>query len=301
MKSAWHLVGHTSELASPGDFINLPVFGTEGIAVMNYEGYFHAWDGRCPHRGARIFGNETHGNRLPVCGYHNRCAKPTLTPGLVWQSIGGFIFVSSVRDLRRIDDLSSAHQFLCNSPDGLRLISRQQFVMDCDWRVAVENALDLEHVPHVHAQSLARLGLTRASLLKYGDGSSIEYMDSKESARLDKIEPLFSHSIDHDYVHAHFFPYAAVSSTRGFTYSLQNYFPTPDGRTWFLHRLYAMPASGAAQSYVEGVARINAQVFAEDAEICAQVPPWPEFVGKLGPADDRIAVFRDGLLNAGAI
>lgn len=304
MIKGWHCVGHVCELANPGDYLVLPVSEDGGeIAVMNYEGYLHAFNNRCPHRGARIF-TELFGNRPPICGYHGRCAKPATIEPMPWRIAGNFVFVAAgpglVQPFGFGDDMMD---FIDRAPGAMRLHSRLQFVMDCDWSVAVENALDLEHVPHVHADSLARLGLKRERLLTYVDGSSIEFMESTQVQRLDKIEPMFAAAaIDFvpfnrscDYVHAHFFPYAAVSSTRGFTYSLQNYFPTADGRTWFMHRLYASPAPRALESYFEGVEEMNTQVFCEDAVICKGIPPWPQFVGKLGPSDDRIAAFREAI------
>ncbi len=307
MNDRWHCVGHVAELANPGDFLCLPVGPGQHIAVMNYEGYLHAWDGRCPHRGALIF-SEVRGNRPPVCGYHNRCAKPGLIKTMPMRQIGGFIFVllGDANEYVRRPWQSSEWQddrLLLKSHQGLRYRGQMQFIMDCDWTVAVENALDLEHVPHVHAASLAKMGLTRDVVDCYEDGSSVERMQSSQALRLDRLEPFFRQPDEHgrqlfdpgmmpgyDYEHSYFYPYAALSSTRGFTYSLQNYFPMADGRTWFMHRLYTSPAPRALDSYFDSVTQLNEQVFWEDAAICATVPAG--FEGQLGPRDERIANFR---------
>jgi phenylpropionate dioxygenase-like ring-hydroxylating dioxygenase large terminal subunit len=305
MLDRWHLVAHVSELQNPGDFVALPVFGDgREIAVMNYEGYLHAWDNRCPHRGMRIF-KESSGNRAPVCEYHGRCAKPHLLKTLSHCLVNGWVFVAGQTDPTKCVSLQLpmlVADILEEAPPDLTLYSRLQFTMDCDWTVAVENALDLEHVEHVHADSLARLGLTDEVLGSdtAPDGSSRARLHSSEAKRLDKLRQFFRspgsampRNMDKpwDYEHTYFYPYAAVSSTRGFTYSLQNYWPQPDGRTHFLHRLYAAPAnSPAAFNYFDSVARLNEKVFREDAAICAHVPA--DFPGVLGKGDERIACFR---------
>lgn len=294
-ENRWHLVCHVSELGAVGDYVCLPLGPRREIAVMNFEGYLHAFDNLCPHRGARIF-TELAGNRPPVCGYHGRCARPTTFKSYAWRMVGDWLFVCEA-DLPMPVDISLS--LIERAPVTLKLHSRLQFVMDCHWTVAVENALDLEHVAHVHADGLARLELRSTEIEIGAHGSSVDRMESSSALRFDRLEPFFE-ALDsdfspgiapaHDYVHAFFYPYSALSTTRGFTYSLQNYFPTEDGRTFFMHRLYTARAPARLSPYFEGVRAMNERTFVEDAEICAQVAPNHD--SRLGDADARIAAFR---------
>lgn len=281
----WHLVGHSCELAQPGDFLCLPIEPGFEIAVMNVDGKLAAFDNRCPHRGARIF-TERRGNRPPVCAYHGRCATLNVRPMHIAVR-HGFVFVVA----GETNAFWAMWLLLISEAPLLRLHSTLELVMDCDWQVAVENALDSEHIEHVHPSSLASLELSREHLERSFTGSSIEYFKSAQAERLDRIGRQFEWSASFDYAHQHFYPYAAISSTRGWTWSMQHYLPRADARTTFISRLF-VPASAPARldHLFATVAATSERVFREDAEICARVAPGHE--GILGPRDDRIAHFR---------
>lgn len=290
---SWHLVAHRSELEQPGDFVLLPWDDHGELALANADGLMFAFDNLCPHRGARIF-TELRGNREPRCAYHGRLATAENVLPFPISVYGGWVFVSDgpaePHDLVRQIEPSPLGEFIADGPP-LRFHSALSFVMDCDWAVAVENALDFEHLPSVHAGSLAKLGLVPKVLHRYADGSSLHEFVAE--ARLGRMRRFFPHEQSFDYVHAHLFPYSCLSSTRGWTYSLQHYFPRTDGRTNFVHRLYVAETTRPMPEFFDSVAKLNAQVFAEDAAICARVPA--DFDGQLGPREERIAHFRSAL------
>ena len=280
----WHPVAHCSELGKPGDFIVLPWAAHGEIAITNIGGERVAFDNRCPHRGARIF-TELRGNRPPACPYHGRLATAHNVRRFPITEMGDFLFA------REPDGAKLGPPMIGLMKDAPSLVfhSALSFVMDCHWTVAVENTLDFEHVAHVHTESLAKLALVPKRLRPLDDGSSVEEFAS-EAQRLGLLTRFFCHEKSFDYVHAHLFPYSCVSSTRGWTYSLQHYFPRADGRTNFIHRLYAAETMRPMLAFFDSVARLNEQVFREDAEICAGIPAW--FAGELGPREDRIRHFR---------
>ena len=297
----WHLLAHTSELAAPGDFVVLDVCPKSQVALVHMDNQVIAFDNRCPHRGARIY-NEPRGNRPPKCGYHGRCASATTMRTYKTTRVGDFIFACiepvppSDRELRD----TAAASLLASAPK-LAFHSEVRHVYNHHWTVAVENALDNEHVEQVHQNSLAALDLKRVAYVADADGSSIEMFEagaldrtSNARERLDRVGRIFNSRQTFDYAHAHLFPYAAIGTTRGWTYSLQNYFPRQDGRTNFVSRLYVQ-ADKSGQATARGhfystVAAMNARVFAEDEAICNTVEPY--FYGHLGPLDDRIRHFR---------
>lgn len=286
--SHWHIVAHASELEREGDFVCLPWRADGEVAVMVQEGALVAFDNRCPHRGARIF-TELSGNREPRCIYHARLARADDVLRYEVMKLGSWVLVCpspfGVFPFGRIGE------FMWAAPP-LRLHSTLRFVMDCDWTVAVENTLDFEHVEHAHSQSLAKLALVQKRMETFEDGSSIEEFTS-ESGRLGRMRRFFPHEQRFDYTHAHLYPTSCLSSTRGWTYSLQNYFPRADGRTEFIHRLYAGETTVPMPEFFDSVARLNEQVFREDAEICALVPAGHD--GPLAPRERRISHFRGAL------
>lgn len=289
----WHLVAHASELEQPGDYVCLPRQGHPDTAVMNFDGEIVAFDNRCPHRGARIF-TDLRGNRPPVCGYHGRCARPADVARMRTAWIGDWLFVGPLwsNEVGPRHKDSPVAEFLKGSP-RLAPHSTSARIYDCHWTTAVENSLDSEHVEHVHGASLASLGLQRASLWTEGDGSSLEVFHSAAAPRLNRLAKSFHETRPFDYAHAHVNPFAAVASTRGWTYSMQHYLPQADGRTAFISRLFvqADALSRGAVHFFAAVAAMNKRVFDEDADICAIVPRAGG-VCHLGPRDDRVRHFR---------
>lgn len=285
----WEPIAHACELSKPGDYVVLPWRAGIEIAVTNVDGQLLAFANRCPHRGMRIF-TDMRGNREPRCLYHGRLARAGQVELYALASVGPWLFAS--RSKIGLPDLDEALQgWFQSAGSDLVLHSTLRFTMECDWKVAVENALEAEHVPHVHANSLAKLKLVSDQVVGFMDGSSIQVFRAGAAKGLDAAARLFELTHPFDYAHAHCFPRACLSSTRGWTYSLQNYFPRQDGQTEFVHRLYIRPET--PQWFAAGVARLNEQVFREDAAICSHVPA--DFPGDLGPHDGRIQHFRSRL------
>jgi phenylpropionate dioxygenase-like ring-hydroxylating dioxygenase large terminal subunit len=283
----WHIVAHRCELATPGDFVVLRRDGLmqpEDLAVTNIAGEILAFDNRCPHRGARIFDGLS-GNQPPRCAYHGRLVTGDNVVRYPTFLLGDWLLVSKGRP----EAPPGLDIDFPRAAPPLQLHSSLTFVMDCHWTVAVENALDFEHVAHVHQHSLAALELEPKRLMTFPDGSSIEEFVSKRR-RLGSLSKFFPREQPFDYVHAHLAPYTCLSSTRGWTYSLQHYLPRADGRTTFVHRLYTAPTTRPMDEFFASVARMNEQTFREDAEICARVPAGHR--GALAPRERRIAHFR---------
>jgi phenylpropionate dioxygenase-like ring-hydroxylating dioxygenase large terminal subunit len=279
----WHLVANVCELSEPDSFIRAPLFG--GLMVSNFDGELIAWDGACPHRGAAIHHGHVAGCSKPVCQYHGRTVRPsqirrrynvTVDDGWVWVSMSNGEFIPQL-----------AAEFV--DMPALSLWHRRDYVYPCHWTVAIENALEAEHVPFVHEHSLATLGLVSVGIDCWDDGS-IERFISSKGGRLKKLADLFPERKSFDYAHQHLIPFACLSSTKGLTYSLQTYYPRKDGQTDFTHRLYATRSSADVSWYFDSVAQINDKVFEEDAAVCASVPAYDG--GELSPVERRIAHFR---------
>lgn len=280
----WHLIAHVSELANPGDFVCLPVEpGREIAATRMPDGELMVFDNRCPHRGARIY-TEMFGNRPPRCGYHGRCARAADVPCYSWFEHRGWLIVSD--GVFADSPPVQWHESLPSLP-ALERHSVLAYTYPCHWTVAVENALDTEHVAAVHARSLAPLQIDPIAAIYHGAGSTEEHFNTKPT-RLLSVFPEADPEAP-GYRHLFMFPYSALSSTAGAHYSLQHYFPKADGTTAFIHRLYLTPTPYAGAGDV--VARFNKQVFEEDAAICATVAPWHS--GHLNPSEWRIEEFRN--------
>jgi len=294
----WHLVAHRSELAEPGAFLRLD-WALGDLVLHNDEGQIIAFDNVCPHRGARFF-VEDHGVGRAVCPYHGWSYRggqvraplaKTFPPGALdgiglrcFQTAwcGDFLFVG----IAPAQDLQTqlAGAFAPLAAASARIAGRRDFnafAWGSDWRVAVENALESDHVNPIHPRTLAPLGLTDDTTVF--DGPNTTYAaritDSRTLRGLTTMKRFFDADEAYPgYWTIYVFPFAMVSSTFGYSYSLQTFLPsaTPE-RTHFCSRQLAgriRPGYEAAvAAFLDSSARVNRQIFDEDHAICARVSP----------------------------
>lgn len=322
----WHLLCHRSELPSSGDYLKMEWLGEE-VVVYNDQGNLLAFDNLCPHRGTRFF-TETHGNAPLACPYHGwsyragtmhipcreRYAQSELdnaklhTLQLDW--CADFLFAAPAPRMTLEDQLGDTYALLADI--SFNIAGRSDvnaYVYECDWRLALENALEPLHVPFIHPESLAELQL--------GDGSNhftpwtsvwqAELGNVPMAKKLRSIKRLFQLDQQYEgYQSLYLFPFTMLSSTYSYSYSLQHFFPSAQPwRTHFSSRLLngAVKQSSAAalQGFFDSSARMNRQVFDEDHAICKRIAKDaadnPRF-GILSSDEEKIAHFRACLLAA---
>ena len=294
----WHLVAHRSELAQPGDYLRLD-WPLGELVLFNDNGAMVAFDNLCPHRGTRFF-IEDAGNGRIACPYHGWgfrdgelriplrqtfdaaeiAAAKLNTYQTAW--CGDFLFagLAPARTLPdQLGELTETLTTISEQIEGRRDFNA--FAWQSDWRVAVENALEGYHVSAIHPQTLAPLGLID-DLTTFGGGNSVytaRIGDERTAKGLERMARFFD--IGHAYQGywtAHVFPFAMLSSTYGYSYSMQTFFPGREtNRTWFTSRLLASRIKPGAEAVLESFfassARVNRQVFEEDHGICARVSP----------------------------
>lgn len=298
VRDCWHLVAHRCEVARPGDYLRLD-WPLGELVLFNDEGAIVAFDNLCPHRGARFFVEHAGEGRI-ACPYHGWGfrdgalripLKSTFDPAEIASAAlnryqvawcGDFLFAAVAPAQPLADQLDAVAPVL-------EAVSRQiadrrdlnAFPWRSNWRVAVENALEGYHVNAIHPQTLAPLALEDDETA-YSGGNSIytaRIGDERTRKGLERMRRFFD--IDHaydGYWTVHVFPFAMLSSTYGYSYSLQTFLPAaqPD-ETWFTSRLLAARAKPGAEGVLNGFfdssAALNRQVFEEDHAICARVSP----------------------------
>jgi len=308
IRDYWHLVAHRSELADPGDFVRLDWAAGE-LVLHNDEGEVIAFDNVCPHRGGRYFTLDR-GNARAVCPYHGwsvrggevRVARRELFSACDLQKAvinryrtewcGDFLFagIAPVMSLaEQLDAFSGPLADISGDITAPHDLYRIDF--EADWRVGVENALEGYHVNSVHPGTLAPLALRE-------DADSFAGLNSAYHARighartargLQGLGRFFDLRAGFEgYCAYYLFPFSMVSSTFGYSYSMQTYFPAAEpNRSWFVTRLYAGRAAAGAEGVLEtllnAAAPFNRQVFDEDHQICRRVSRRYDL-----DADDRI-------------
>jgi len=295
----WHLVAHRRELPADGDFVRFDCAAGE-IVVFNDGGDYVAFDNRCPHRGARMYLDDD-GNQPASCAYHGWTYRhgQLIVPererfrhcqveraqlrryALDW--CGDFLFVG----IRPATDLSTQlgefEPLVADISFNIdRRVDLNRYDFQCYWPLAVENALEPYHIGAVHPGSLGTLALEDGEN-RYDGANSAWYAPlgaSRQRNQLAKLRRLFAIDFQYEgYLSLYLFPFTMISSTYGYSYSLQHFLP-PGGDanvTRFTSRLYAVPTTGASadaivEPFLASTARLNRQVFDEDHAICQRMP-----------------------------
>lgn len=294
----WHLLCHRSEVGEARDFVRFDIHGKEVVAFHDGASVV-VFDNRCPHRGARIF-DGSHGNRRFVCRYHGwSYSKGRLFVGnkeafancpieqadlnryrTDW--VGDFLFVSKAPRrplLEQLDGVAPILEAISTGLSGRRDFN--SFIYECDWRIAVENALEPYHVGLIHPDTLHTLDLQPGRNDYFGTNSIwySELGDARMDKRLKSLTRLFDLPYQFPgYMSLYMFPFTMISGTYGFSYSLQSFIPSAEaGKTHFTSRLYSSRTAAGVkpellESFFESTAALNRSTFDEDHEICKRVP-----------------------------
>lgn len=299
IKKYWHLVAHRRELPNSGDFIRFKTVNGN-VIVFNDNGEIKVFDNICPHRGAYIF-NEDCGNQPVTCKYHGWTFKngevivPNGTDLINCEAknarlseykvdwCGDFIFYS-------IDPIDSLYMQLGEIAEILENISfniseridYSSYEYKCYWPIAVENALEPYHISLIHPNTLSTLDLSEGQNI-FHKKNSIWYsriQNNRVNNLLNSFNRFFNLDYSYDgYMNIFIFPFSMISSTYGFSYAIQNFFPLDlDGlKTNFTSRLYGAPPKSnlnteILKTFFKSTADLNRKVFEEDHSICKIVP-----------------------------
>lgn len=318
-RTCWHMVAHRSELAHDRDFVRLEWLLGD-LVLYNDKGDVIAFDNVCPHRGARFF-LEGQGNAPAVCPYHGwgyrggklRIPRPETFPAcklaqvdlnrfhLAW--CGDFAFVAIAPASSLPDQLGDLAPILAGISATIdRQRHRDSYTYEAPWRVAVENALEPDHVAMVHPDTLDTLGLQDLHNTVHGPNSMLRATIGAErmARRLRRIRRFFATDVEEPgYTAIFIYPFACLTTTFGYTFAVQNFMPARTGHTHFTSRLFsahvAPGGEAVTDTFFASVAEMNRTVFAEDHAICRRVDPDFPLEGPnqlLSSSEVAIAHFR---------
>ncbi|HZD01615.1 MAG TPA: aromatic ring-hydroxylating dioxygenase subunit alpha [Actinomycetes bacterium] len=173
----WQLVGATSDVGRPGDYFVTAVDEFRSfIVICGGDGRLRAFANTCPHRGTELLEGSGCAERIR-CPYHawafDLAGKLTGVPGLkdmrdvdveryglreakvdTW---GPFVFLNPDPAAGPLaDHLGTLPEVM--SGYGIDLVGvseqgnalRYHGILECNWKIAVENALECYHCPTVH-------------------------------------------------------------------------------------------------------------------------------------------------------
>ncbi|MEE3623246.1 SRPBCC family protein [Nitrospirillum sp. BR 11752] len=302
----WHFVGFSDELEAPDGYLVRTIAGVP-VVVQRFDEDIRAFRDICSHRHARLHRGECgHGPlRCPYHGWtYNRDGVPAGIPGndpcfqldkadkvalaltrYEVASRGRFVFVRLVPGGPSLDDwLGPLGAWLDSVSNGFaRPFDQAPLDWRADWKVGMENVLEVYHVDAVHPETFRTVTAGTWVCAQHGPHSTGSIGLTAETrrwwdgvAKRLKLTPLAEFA---DYDHAIIFPNLAIGLTAGLMASVQTYEPVYatdgavlPGRCHLRYRLSlakAQPgASAAARQGVEAhLADFNRRLLAEDQSV----------------------------------
>ena len=167
----WICVGRVEQVARAGDYFTLEIAGEPVIVARDESGELHALSAVCRHK-SEIVASGTGNCRVFSCPYHGwtyalngqllaargmdsaenfdktRHALPVLRLE-VWE---GFIFINFDSHCQALDpSLRELSARLTNyAVAEMRITQRENYPIDCNWKVWVDNGTEAYHVDMVH-------------------------------------------------------------------------------------------------------------------------------------------------------
>ena len=291
----WHLACHKNELKNNNDYVR---FNTQfgDVTIFNDYGELIAFDNLCAHRGASIF-LKNYGNNEFKCPYHNWIYKkgkifiPKKTSYILKEEpqinryelsyCGDFIFFSVKPKATLKNQLGDAFEVISEISKIISIRKDfNRFVYQCYWPIAIENALEPIHINSIHPDTLGKL--------EFDDGEDVFYkkcslyktkIKSKTiNKKLLKLKKYFSSDFYEGYFSIYIFPFAMISTTFGYSFSIQNYYPgNNEESTFFTSRFYTAKLiddnyKEMLESFFTSSFQLNHKIFNEDNSICKKIP-----------------------------
>jgi len=187
----WALVAAADELTEPGDYVTATVGRAPLVMLVGHDGELRAFHNLCRHRGMVLLNGSGRVERSVNCFYHQwRYAldgalevvpqRKDQFPGLdvddwgllpasvaVWE---GLVFAHPdpaapplADTLRGVPEHLGSHH-----PGLLRQVSVCRLEARCNWKLFVENHVDVYHLWHLHASTLGDFDHTRFEHVQTG-------------------------------------------------------------------------------------------------------------------------------------
>ncbi len=169
----WQPVGHVDQVPNPGDYFACEIAGEPIVIVRDSAGTLRALSNVCRHRASTIATGPGNCNTLR-CPYHGwtyaldgrLLGQPEFDGVLDWdrsavslprfrvETWGLFVFVNLDADATPLTEVlgdipENVSKLGCDL-SKFKYFGRRDYVLDCNWKVYVDNYLEGYHVPAAH-------------------------------------------------------------------------------------------------------------------------------------------------------
>ena len=275
-RPAWHYVGHTGQLATPGYFAT-EVAGTPIVVTRDREGVVRGFVNVCRHRGFPLAEGEQSRERLQ-CPYHawtyaleEEPDFPQTELGLVPIAVGTwgpFVFANVGPDPDPLADalgsLPAQVAELGLDVDSLVHYSRWEAEVEANWKIVSENFLECYHCQVAHPGFSDRIDVSAEAYLLSTDGRlstqhgpprTVEPTDELPRSQFHFLWPNLGINIFPGRPNFSIGPFLPVTPER--TYRFLDYFFGPDVEPAWIDDLMAFDNQVGQEdlALVEGVQR----------------------------------------------
>ena len=170
----WMFAARASELSNPGDILPVDAGGVPVVLTRDDDGEIHAFENVCLHRGSRLIDKPCTGQQRIVCPYHAWTydldgalrTRPHFDGPGKHDKRGGALTLLRCRfalwhDLVFVNVSGTAPAFETyierleahldgHDPGAYSFGNLLEFEFQVNWKLALENFLDIYHVFHVH-------------------------------------------------------------------------------------------------------------------------------------------------------
>jgi phenylpropionate dioxygenase-like ring-hydroxylating dioxygenase large terminal subunit len=285
---SWSLVGIAEEVTEPGAFLTATVGASPLLVVRGGDGVLRAFHNLCRHRGVPLLEGSGQCGRFLTCPYHqwsyelggNLARVPQreiqfpgmdtsewgLHPAAVgeWQ---GMVFANpdpgAPSLASSLGELGSRLDHFLSGP--LVQVATVEYTVACNWKLLVENHVDVYHLWFVHSRSLGMYDHSQFHWELLGDNWwSLEprkYPDTAASGMLEWLDPA-----ERDGIGAYLLFPNLMLVTTGHYFASYDAVPLAPDLTRLTLRVRSRPDADA-----EGLVASIRSFMAEDVTICERL------------------------------
>jgi phenylpropionate dioxygenase-like ring-hydroxylating dioxygenase large terminal subunit len=246
-RKSWLAIAHVSEVPAVGSYVTFDLPFAPVLIVRGKDMKVRAFMNACRHRGAPVVREEKGCARVLVCQYHawsydldgrlrgvpqkhDFCGlknEDYPLQSIRCESWGGLLFINFDADAMPLAQwlapFGDTYNHIVGAP--LRLVSRRSYVIDCNWKIAVEAFWETYHVTTIHKDTAALVidsNSTAFVLHPHGHGTMIppyrqDVLTSSEwkgTALRSTLEPIEGFDFNDGVVTPGLFPNGFVSFER---------------------------------------------------------------------------------------
>ena len=174
----WSLVASAGELGLPGSYVTATPAGIPLVVIRGEDGVLRAFHNVCRHRGITLLEGSGRTGRFVTCPYHQWtygsdgslirvpqreeqfCSLDRGNFGMVAASVaewGGMVFANPSSRAPSLHEAMAGLDDRLNAfaPESLQEVAVVHYEAACNWKLLVENHIDVYHLWNLHSKTLS--------------------------------------------------------------------------------------------------------------------------------------------------